>query len=368
MSTPKEKEPNSVVRQAKFNFKSKENKEYLITLFIIDNKITIKVNEIDIPLISYKISLSLEEFYYLSNFFQIFKSINEIYDNLNILIQSNIKSLTINYTSSSLELIIPIKKNKNEQLSFMLTQVENCKDEYNIELLQILKEIKEENRLLNLKLKEMNEKLNNNILLISDRQDSLLNNLLKISPFVNNITIIPPNDILNKMTFQHFNKFKIIIYDMKDYGYQTKENLSEIKQYLLNNGNIIVTHDQWTIVSYRGESYKLLGATLKNQDKTKVRKAKILKKDHPIFQSYFSFEQEIFDIAETHKSDTVYPNTNYLNDLLIELMDNIHGEYLMVKRFNKGKLIYWNAGHNQNLTDYEQKLFANIIAWIYKDN
>ena len=93
-----------------------------------------------------------------------------------------------------------------------------------------------------------------------------------------------------------------------------------------------------------------------------------MQKEHPIFKSYYLMDKDTFDIAETHKSDTIYPDKKYLNDLLIELMDNINGEYLTVKKFGKGKLIYWNVGHNPNLTEYEQDLFFNIIAWIYKDN
>jgi hypothetical protein len=87
------KEANSPINQEKFNYTSKENKNYLITLSIIANKITIKVNEINIPLISYKISISLEEFYSLSKSFRTFKSINEIYDNLKELIKGNIKNI-----------------------------------------------------------------------------------------------------------------------------------------------------------------------------------------------------------------------------------------------------------------------------------
>ena len=51
------------------------------------------MNEINIPLITYKISISLEEFYSLSKSFRTFKSINEIYDNLKELIKGNIKNI-----------------------------------------------------------------------------------------------------------------------------------------------------------------------------------------------------------------------------------------------------------------------------------
>ena len=360
---------HSPIKQEKFNYKSKENKNYLITLSLLDNKITINVNDINISLISYTLSISLEDFHCLSNYFRVFKSINEIYDNLKELIQSNIENLTINNNTSSLELIISIPKFNYKQFSFILLQTKNSKEEDIIEMSRLIKELKDENKQLNLKLNEIKEILDNNILLISDQRDSLFNNLLKISPFVNNITILPPNFINKKINFQNLKKYKIIIYDMKDYGFQVKEDYSEILQYLLNNGNIIVTHDHWTIDSYKGKLYELLGAKLKKlENKKKVTKAKVLQKEHPIFKSYFLMDKDIFDIAETHKSDTIYPNKKYLKDLLIELMDNINGEYLMVKRFNKGKLIYWNVGHNPNLTDYEQDLFFNIIAWIYKDN
>ena len=84
MITPKE--TKSFIKQEKFNYKSKENEDYLITLSILDNRITIKIDESTIPLKSYEISISLEEFYSLNNSFKAFKSINEIYDILKELI------------------------------------------------------------------------------------------------------------------------------------------------------------------------------------------------------------------------------------------------------------------------------------------
>ena len=56
---------------------------------------------------------------------------------------------------------------------------------------------------------------------------------------------------------------------------------------------------------------------------------------------------------------------DYYKDLLIELDDNKHGEYLLIKEIEKGKLIFWNAGHIYDLTDYEKKLFMNFIFWIF---
>ena len=137
-------------KKINFNYKSKEEKDYLITSSLIDNKIIISVVKINIPLISYKLSISLEEFYSLSINFKAFKSISEIYDNLKELIQENIQNLTIRKNTSSLELIISIPKFRNEHFSFILSQTENSKEEVIIEIWRLIKELKEENKLLQL--------------------------------------------------------------------------------------------------------------------------------------------------------------------------------------------------------------------------
>ena len=76
--------------------------------------------------------------------------------------------------------------------------------------------------------------------------------------------------------------------------------------------------------------------------------------------------KSIINISATHKTDTIYENMEeYYKDLLIELEDNKHGEYLLIKENEKGKIIFWNVGHSYDLTDYEKKLFMNIIYWLY---
>jgi len=113
---------------------------------------------------------------------------------------------------------------------------------------------------------------------------------------------------------------------------------------------------------------KLLGAELQSQSYKLVNKAKILNNTHPVLNSFFDLrfmEKDIFVISTTHKTDTVYKNTKeYFNDLIIELEDGKHGEYLLIKEIGKGKLIFWNAGHTYDLTDFEKKLFMNLIYWI----
>ena len=78
-----------------------------------------------------------------------------------------------------------------------------------------------------------------------------------------------------------------------------------------------------------------------------------------------SEEKDLIDVSLTHKTDTVYKNQKeYFNDLIIQLEDGKNGEYLLIKEIGKGKLIFWNAGHSYDLTDFEKKLFMNLIYWI----
>ena len=83
------------------------------------------------------------------------------------------------------------------------------------------------------------------------------------------------------------------------------------------------------------------------------------------FYNLYMNNQNKIEISETHKTDTIYENEDdYFKDLLIELNDEKHGEYLLIKEIGKGKLIFWNAGHTYNLTEFEKKLFMNIILVI----
>ena len=94
----------------------------------------------------------------------------------------------------------------------------------------------------------------------------------------------------------------------------------------------------------------------------------VTKESHPIFNSYYNLnftKGTPLTIASTHHPDTIYSDLDvYARDLLIELNDNIHGEYLMVKEYGKGKIVFWNVGHFNTLTHIEQKLFYNILAYL----
>ena len=207
----------------------------------------------------------------------------------------------------------------------------------------------------------------NDILLISNKKVPILNDLLKFNNSVNKISIQPPETILPKLTYQNIKNFKIIIYDLQDTGYGDTNNENEIKNYLINGGNIIVTHDHWSYHLRKGCA-QLLGAKIKHQKYVVTNKAKILNNLHPIFKSFYDLylkNKTTIEISESHKSDTIYDNNeDYNKNLLIELEDGKHGEYLLIKEIGKGKIIFWNAGHSYNLTEYEKKLFMNFIYWI----
>jgi len=215
--------------------------------------------------------------------------------------------------------------------------------------------------------KQKNENFNNHALLISNKKIPLLHNLLKFNKEISKISMFEPQSFIPEIKYEKIKNFKVIIYDLNDSGYQKTNNANDIKNYLINGGNIIITHDQWTHMPNKSDCIKLLGAELQSQNYKNVNKAKILNNTHPVLNSFFDLrfgEKEIFAISTTHKTDTVYKNQKeYFNDLIIELEDGKHGEYLLIKEIGKGKLIFWNAGHSYDLTDFEKKLFMNLIYW-----
>ena len=254
-------------------------------------------------------------------------------------------------------------------------QVLNIKD---FELTLELKEISTKNSFRQLfdkaqELMDENEKLNkiisNNVLLISTQAVPLLTNLLHLNPIITHFSTLKPDFVLPKLNKDYLKKFKIILYDLQDGGYKAVTQKEAIKEYVMNGGNIIVTHDHWTIASCSISGMEeLLGATLKNQTYVRVTSATVTKESHPIFNSYYNLnftKGTPLTISNTHHSDTIYSDLDiYARDLLIELNDNIHGEYLMVKEYGKGKIVHWNAGCVYTLTDIEQKLFYNILAYL----
>ncbi len=113
---------------------------------------------------------------------------------------------------------------------------------------------------------------------------------------------------------------------------------------------------------------ELLGATLKNQSYVKTTAATVTKESHPLFNYYYNLnftKGTALTISSTHHTATIYSDLDvYAGDLIIELKDNKHGEYLLVKKYGKGKIVYWNVVCTYTLTDIEQKLFYNILAYL----
>jgi hypothetical protein len=210
----------------------------------------------------------------------------------------------------------------------------------------------------------------NNVLLISNQKFKIINNLLKLNENIKDISIFPPEVIIPKILYKDIYKYKIITYDLQDSGYNIKSNSNyeEIKKYLENGGNIILTHDQI------GDYMQLLNVKWTKRDCNRVKKAKIINSTHPIFKSHYYLKlknNDLIDIDTTHSEPIGFINKKeYNKEILIELEDGFKGVYLLIKEIGKGKLIYWNAGHlykegeNPHMPDIEQKLFMNLIYWI----
>ena len=211
----------------------------------------------------------------------------------------------------------------------------------------------------------------NNVLLISNvftEDDNpsppLLYNLLKNISFISNIKIIHPSTILSQLTESNLINYNIVIFDLKQHGYEnTKTKKEYIEQYLSHGGNILVTHDHWTALAGPQE---LFGGYRSFEEKGSItNKALIVNSRHKIFNSYYDLsENENIDVAPTH-SGWVKMNPNFKKDdtVLIRLKDEIKSEYLMQREINLGKCVYWNVGHSYNLTNFEIKLLTNILAW-----
>ena len=215
----------------------------------------------------------------------------------------------------------------------------------------------------------------NALLITNDKKSSILYGLLKLS--VNNINIeLSSSSFLSTINYEKIKKYKIVIYDLKDGGYCETKNAEEVKKYVANGGNVIVTHDQWNYGWDKNTSCMYLflrGKYDPNKPGGKeVNKAKILKKDHPIFNSFYSLQllsTDEIEVTTTHRNPIKFENVDeYNKNMIIELNDGYNGYYLLIKGIEKGKIIYWNAGHkNNNLNDFEKKLFINIIHWIYEN-
>ena len=211
----------------------------------------------------------------------------------------------------------------------------------------------------------------NNVLLISNvftdddkTSPHLFYNLLKNISFISNIKIIHPSEILSHLTESNLINYNIVIFDLKQHGYQnTDTKIEYIKNYISHGGNILVTHEHWTALAGPQE---LFGGYRSFEKKGSItNKALIVNLRHRIFNSFYDLtENEEVEIASTH-SGWMKVNESLKTDdtVLMRLKDEIKSEYLMKREINLGKCVYWNVGHSYNLTNFEIKLLTNILAW-----
>ena len=212
---------------------------------------------------------------------------------------------------------------------------------------------------------------NNNILLISNvftdddnPSPPLLYNLLKNISFISNIKIIHPSAILSHLTESNLINYNIVIFDLKQHGYEnTNTKTNYLKQYISHGGNILVTHDHWTALAGPQE---LFGGYRSFKEKGSLtNKALIINTRHKIFNSFYDLsENKNVDISPTHSGwMKVNESLKEDNTILIRLQDEIKSEYLIQREINLGKCVYWNVGHSYNLTNFEIRLLTNIFAW-----
>ena len=349
---------NIIIKHLNINSKSISNKEYNITLAFSSLKLLIKVDILELPIISFQNIYTLDGLIQLSKYFRIFDTIEEVYEDLIIHFKNDIE--IINY-NTYLELIVYIPNSIINNITFILPNIQRDPNERIDELFNIITDLKNENIMLKNKVDKCFEEISEiqklkkfNVLLISQQTNSLLYNLLKTCPYINEISIFDNTFITQRFNDRIMEKFKIIIYDPKDYSYGIRFSEENIKKYLNKGGNIIFTHDQWTSDNaYKAHYF--------------ASKIKIIDDKHPVFSSYYKLNINNLHITETHNTDKLIFENEYLKDVIIELDNEIKSEYLMIKNYEKGKIIFWNVGHKPTLTNDEENLLVNIIAYIYQD-
>ena len=162
---------------------------------------------------------------------------------------------------------------------------------------------------------------------------------------VNNINIeLSSSSFLSTINYEKIKKYKIVIYDLKDSGYCETKNAEEVKKYVANGGNIIVTHDHWNHGWDKNTSCMYLffgGKYDQNQPCQEVNKVKIIKKNHPIFNSFYSLQllsTDEIEVTTTHRNPIKFENvTEYNRNMIIELNDGYNGYYLLIKEIEKGE-------------------------------
>ncbi len=349
---------NIIKKKLTLNSKSFDNEEYNITFAISSFKLMIKVDLFQIPIISFENIYTLKQLSKVNKYFRMFDTIEEVYDDLILLFENDLK--IINY-DEYIELITYIS-HSSKNITFIIPIIQRDSDQKIDELFSMTKDLKNEIIVFNNKINECLEEIpeikrlkNFNVLLISEETNSLLYNLLQTCPYINEIYIFKNDFIIQKFTDRIIEKFKIIIFDLTDVPYRTRFGDEKIKEYISKGGNIIFTHNHWM----NNNAYQNLYYS---------SKVTIVDDEHPVFSSYYNINTtNNFEITQTHCHNKLIFENEYLTDVVIRLNNDINSEYLMIKNYEIGKLIYWNVGHLTSLTGDEEKLLVNLISYIYQD-
>ena len=206
-----------------------------------------------------------------------------------------------------------------------------------------------------------------------NKETDMLYNLLKNASFISKIKIGSP-DIIPLMTTDFLKEYDCIIYDFYDTSYLINtDKKDEIKSYIKSGGSFLVTHDKWD--SDKGP-LELIGLKYNHNDTeieiSSSKRAKVSRYGHSLFDCYHDLtDWRIIDIRKTHKSHHIIKNdikntARVIMEFEKDIETGIKYDYLTVNEIGKGRIAYWAAGHHDDITEDEQKLFINIVSWLTK--
>lgn len=207
------------------------------------------------------------------------------------------------------------------------------------------------------------------ILLISNMnigpaKNNILSRKEMLFDILNNSKINCDIKVVSVNAINHLNELLLIyydcvIYDLLDTGCNIINPSGELENYVKNGGNIIVTHDH---VYFRLD--RVLGLQYTNRKELRVYKKAInVSPNHEIWKSYYSLNnwEKLVMNVDTHSEHII--SNNDTTQLMLS-NDNNNDLYLSVRSLGRGKAVFWNVGHNPNLTEDEKKIYLNIMAWV----
>jgi len=209
-------------------------------------------------------------------------------------------------------------------------------------------------------------------LITKHNSGDLLEKLLKKMPFVLEVRTGSP-DILSELTESFLSLFDCIIYDLYDGGFPVKiKDIKVVERYINNGGSFLVTHDHWDSNHENSDGLYLLGMKFNGTyySPYDVSKAKVNHPEHSLFSSYYDLSSwGIINILLDHKSGH-FIEGNIDEKILIEFVYDeeltTRYDYLTFNEVGRGRIIFWAAGHSNDISEDERILFSNIVSWLMK--